>query len=269
MYRANVGVVSACKLKHSILELRIPKFSIPEPNILNFSILKPKSRKLLTIVQSCRELKKYISEGRRIVREIETETFEENPPLFREYMSASPEFKVLMDNQFKNVKSHARLLSKAMWYEWRMKLQEGLKEGLIKIAEGMDQDDRVLKKQQEMLSFVLPGMLKQLEVLEQEHENLEAVARELADCDPEELQSARADLVSVDQDIAEKTKRLAELRHQLGESETSIEGLTKQKQHCLEEIKEADKIREECRGWSTTEINTFKGMYALCDTHIT
>jgi kinetochore protein Spc7/SPC105 len=204
-------------------------------------------------------LKKYISEGRRIVREIETETFEENPPLFREYMTASPDFKVLMDNQFKNVKTHARLLSKAMWYEWRMKLQDGLKEGLLKTAEGMDNDDRLLMKQQELLSSVLPDMIKRLEELEREHEDLEAVAQELADCDPEDLEDARTQLAALDGSIAEKTRKLAELRRELDESVQDAETLAQQKQQCLEEIREADKIREECRGWSSEEISKLKG----------
>ncbi|KAL2126163.1 hypothetical protein VTI74DRAFT_1578 [Chaetomium olivicolor] len=207
---------------------------------------------------SCRELKKYISEGRRIVREIESETFEENPPLFREYITASSEFKVLMDNQFKNVKTHARLLSKAMWYEWRMKLQDGLKEGLLKTAEGMDNDDRLLAKQQELISSVLPDMVKHLETLEREHENLEAVAQELADCDPKDLEDARAELEAVDKSIAEKTKKLEQLRLELGESIEGVESLTAQKQQCLGEIREADKIREECRGWSPSEIGKLK-----------
>ncbi|KAK3694770.1 hypothetical protein B0T22DRAFT_397650 [Podospora appendiculata] len=207
---------------------------------------------------SCRELKKYISEGRRIVRDIESETFEENPPLFREYMSASPEFKILMDNQFKNVKSHARLLSKAMWYEWRMKLQDGLKEGLVKISEGMVEDDKLFRKQQELLTSVLPAMVKRFEALEREHEDLVAVAQELAECDPAELEEAREELVSLDAGIAEKSKKIAELRRHLIESESIIELSTNLKQQCLDDIKEAEKIREECRGWSSTEISALK-----------
>ncbi|KAK4250780.1 hypothetical protein C7999DRAFT_28609 [Corynascus novoguineensis] len=207
---------------------------------------------------SCRELKKYISEGRRIVREIETETFEDNPPLFKEYMTASPEFRVLMDNQFKNVKTHARLLSKAMWYEWRMKLQDGLKEGLVKIAEGMDNDDQLLAKQQELLSSALPDMVKRLEALELEHADLEAVARELADCDPQDLEDARAELAAVDKSMEEKTRKLQQLRQELDESVQGLESLSQQKQQYLEEIREADKIREECRGWSAEEIRKHK-----------
>ncbi|KAJ9151921.1 Kinetochore protein spc7 [Pleurostoma richardsiae] len=207
---------------------------------------------------SCRELKKYISEGRRIVREIETETLAENPPLFREYMSADPEFKVIMDNQFKNVKAHARLLSKAMWYEWRMKLQDGLKEGLVKTAEGMTGDEKLLDKQEKLVASVVPALVKRFESLEHEHSNLEEVAHELADCDPDELQSARSELVSTEKSIEEKTRKIAELRKQLQEAEVSIEQFTKQKQKCYEDIKESEKIREECRGWSSTEISVLK-----------
>ncbi|KAI5864704.1 Spc7-domain-containing protein [Durotheca rogersii] len=207
---------------------------------------------------SCRELKKYISEGRRIVREIETETLEENPPLFREYMSATPEYKLFMDNQFKNVKTHARLLSKAMWYEWRMKLQDGLKEGLVKISEGMEADEELLTREQDLLEAVLPGLVEQSVSLETEHESLESWAQELADCDPEELQSARSELTEVDADMQEKTRKIEELREQLKETETKINEATQRKKDCVSDIEEAERIREECRGWSSNEINSLK-----------
>lgn len=207
---------------------------------------------------SCRELKKYISEGRRIVREIESETFQENPALFHEYINATPEFKALMDNQFKNVKTHAKLLSKAGWYEWRMKLQEGLREGLIKTAEGMAADEKYLDKQQKLLSSVVPALTKQFEALNRECENLEDVATELEDCNPAELDSARSDLVGVEDDIVVKTQELAQLRKQLQDTEQSIEQLAEQKRSCQADIKEAEKTREECRGWSPTEISALK-----------
>ncbi|KAI1081960.1 Spc7-domain-containing protein [Whalleya microplaca] len=211
---------------------------------------------------SCRELKKYISEGRRIVREIEKETLEENPPLFREYMSATPEFKLLMDNQFKNVKTHARLLSKAMWYEWRMKLQDGLKEGLVKIAEGMTDDEQLLRKEQDLLDSTLPKLIKKFESLEKEHENMQSVAQELADCDPEDLQGARSELMDLDSDIQSRTRKIEELRQQLNETESDISDSLQIKKGCMADIEEAEKVREECRGWTSNEISSLK---AKCD----
>ncbi|KAL2270010.1 hypothetical protein VTJ83DRAFT_2194 [Remersonia thermophila] len=207
---------------------------------------------------SCRELKKYISEGRRIVREIETETFEENPPLFREYMTATPEMRVLMDNQFKNVKTHARLLSKAMWYEWRSKLCEGLKEGLLKTAEGMDADEKLLARQESMLAEVLPGLAARREALEREKVELHEAEQELAGIDPQDLEDARAELAAVDKALADKSRRLEELKRELEEAAEGVDDLAQKKQLCLDEIHEADRIREECRGWSVDEIAKHK-----------
>ena len=194
------------------------------------------------------------------MREIETETLEENPPLFKEYITATPEFKLLMDNQFKNVKTHARLLSKAMWYEWRMKLQDGLKEGLVKIAEDMVEDEQFLQKQEALLQAVLPDLAKQFETLEREHESLRSVAREIADCDPEELQAARAELNDVDSENAEKMRQIEELRQVLQETEATVNDMTERKQECISAIEEAEMVREECRGWSSAEIRALKGM---------
>jgi kinetochore protein Spc7/SPC105 len=201
------------------------------------------------------------------VREIETETFEENPPLFKEYMSATPEFKTLMDNQFKNVKTHARLLSKAMWYEWRMKLQDGLKEGLVNISEGMMADETLLQKQQALLNFILPHLIQKFESLTTEHKTLEAVAQELADCDPEDLQSARAELKSMDSDIETKKRKIEELQKQLTEVESNIGEVMESKQSCSTDIQEAEKVREECRGWTSNEINSLKGQSVLVVHH--
>jgi kinetochore protein Spc7/SPC105 len=212
---------------------------------------------------SCRELKKYISEGRSIVREIETETFEENPPLFREYMSATPDVRVLMDNQFKNVKTHARLLSKGMWYEWRMKLLDGLKDGLYKISEGMEVDAEALQHQQDLLDSTLPQLVEKYEKVAEEEADLQTAAEELASCDQEELSDARQRLVSVDVDIVAKRRMIQDLRRQIQEKEISIAAVTEKKKAYLSDIEEAEKVREACRGWSADEGLALKGISNL------
>ncbi|KAG4434796.1 hypothetical protein IFR05_009731 [Cadophora sp. M221] len=207
---------------------------------------------------ACQELKRYISEGRKTVREIETETFEENPPLFREYISATPDIKVVMDNQLKNVKTHARLLSKGLWYDWRTTLLGTLKEGLFKTAEGMIEDEEILDHQQELLEAVLPELVRRAEKLEREKADLQSAAEEIANCDQEELGDARQQLIAVDADVEAKKQLIADLRRQLEGKELEIETGNERKQVCLEEIREAEKIREECRGWTSSEISILK-----------
>ena len=216
---------------------------------------------LMYTMQSCRELKKYISEGRSIVKEIEADTYEDNPPLFREYMSAPPDVKPIMDNQFKNVKTHARLLSKAMWYEWRMKLLDGLKEGLLKIGEGMEEDDRFLTQQEQMIQPVLPPLIEEHERLEGQLSIAEAQAVELADCDQDELKEARDSLKSIDRDLEAKRKLVEELQSQLREREDGLADVVERKQECINEIKEAQKICSDCRGWSSIEVLALHGMF--------
>jgi kinetochore protein Spc7/SPC105 len=213
--------------------------------------------------KACHELKSYISEGRKTVREIETETFEENPPLFREYISAPADIKVVMDNQLKNVKTHARLLSKGMWYEWRLTLLATLRDGFFKMAEGMELDEKMLDQQQALLDSILPRFVQQAEQLEREEIDLQSAAEELANCDQAELSEARQQLITVDADIEAKKQSIAELSRQLQGREAEIAAGTERKEVCVEDIREAEKIREECRGWSSIEISMLKGMYKL------
>lgn len=166
-----------------------------------------------------------------------------------------------MDNQFKNVKTHARLLSKAMWYEWRMKLLDGLKEGLVKIGEGMEADDMLLTQQEQMIQPVLPGLIEEHERLEKQVSIAQAQADELADCDQDELKEARDSLMSIERDLEAKQKSIEDLQNQLREREDGLTDVIERKQECIDEIKEAEKVRSQCRGWSSTEVSSLHGMF--------
>lgn len=208
---------------------------------------------------SCRELKSYISEGRSIVKEIEVDTYEDNPALFREYIGAAPDVKSIMDNQFKNVKTNARLLSKAMWYEWRMKLLDGLTEGLARIREDMEQDDRSLTQQEQMIQPVLPGLIELHDKIEGQVQIAQTQADELADCDQEELKQARELLDSIDQDVGAKQALVEELQNQLREKEDSLEDVSERKQESVRAIQEAEKTLQDCRGWTASEVTALQG----------
>ncbi|KAL4926574.1 kinetochore-microtubule binding complex subunit SPC105 [Aspergillus undulatus] len=207
---------------------------------------------------SCRELKSYISEGRQIIRSIETETYSDNPPLFREYVTAAPDIRLLMDNQFRNVKTHTRLLSKATWYEWRMKLLEGLKEGLDRHMEEMKGDDDVLSKHEKLLNDAVPALATKHSSLEQEATNLQHLADELENCDQDELWNARGKLSDIEEEIVSQKKMLEELQTAVQEKTDTIETGAELKAEYTAQIQEAERVKEECRGWSAKEIRELK-----------
>lgn len=212
---------------------------------------------------SCHELKSYIADGREDVQAIEADVYDNQPPLFKEYLSAPPAERHIMDNQFKNMKTNARLQSKASWYAWRSQLFNDLKNGLAQSNQGFAEDDAVLKQQEELVQANLPS-------LKARHEELQARAKQLHDRvdemqapDRAELDEARERLASADAEIAEKKRMIEQLQQELQDKSDSIEAVKERKLECIEEIKAAERVREECRGWSLAEVNVLKGKPCL------
>ncbi|EGD98661.1 hypothetical protein TESG_06142 [Trichophyton tonsurans CBS 112818] len=207
---------------------------------------------------SCRELKSYISEGRRIIRSIEAETYAENPPLFQEYITATPDIRLLMDNQFRNVKTHARLLSKEMWYEWRMKLLEGLKQGLDRHVDEMKQDDAILSRKENILANVVPGLIERHDKLETDSQNLQKVIDEIENCDQEELRDARKKLLAVETELSGYKDKCTQTQSRLEAKSDLLERAQARREELLQEIREAEGIKEECRGWDGKEVRVLQ-----------
>ena len=194
-----------------------------------------------------------------MVREIEADTFEENPPLFQEYISAAPDIKAIMDSQFRDVKTHSRLLSRAMWYEWRAKLLDSLKEGLLRISEGLNEDEEVLARQEHLLEPIILQLIEEQRRLATDAKLLQAHADEIANCDQGELNDARQQLDGVEKDLEAEKTMIADLQQKLREQEERMEYLVVRKRECSQEIKDAEKVCEEYHGWSVSEVATLKG----------
>lgn len=177
-------------------------------------------------------------------------------------MNAPPDIKAIMDSQFKNVKTHARLLSKAMWYEWRMKLLDGLKEGLLKNDEGMQEDAKDLMRQEQLIQPILPGLMETHDELEAESRNLEAQAVELASCDQNELRGARSNLMALEEEVVAKCRLFEDLQTQLNQKENNIDDATERRQEHIAEIEEAEKVRHNCQGLDMSEVAALQGMFA-------
>jgi kinetochore protein Spc7/SPC105 len=211
---------------------------------------------------ACHEMKKYISDGRHFVRTMEANVLEENPLLFSEYLTAPPDQRKIMDNQFKNLKTNARLEARGEWYSWRSTLLQDLKSGLIHTLDGFKRDETTLVNQEQLLDVVLPPLVEKQEQLVAECKQLQQRHDELNSCDREELEETREKLVSTDAEIEEKKRLLVELQQELEDKETRIEAAKERKVECVEETKAAERVREECRGWSTSEVNALRGMWS-------
>ena len=214
---------------------------------------------LLELYQhATRELKSYISSGRRIIRSIEAETLEEQPALFREYVDARPDVKTIMDNQFRNGKTNARLLSREGWYAWRAQLVDGLKGGLEGICKGMEDDALQLTEQERVLESALPGLIgRQAELVKEEHIFRQRV-EEMESADQEALRDARSDLMNIDFEVSRKQELLDTLQEQMRDKEDTLSQAAELKDEFQSQIEEADRVMEECRGWSPKSVLELK-----------
>jgi kinetochore protein Spc7/SPC105 len=208
---------------------------------------------------ACHEMKKYISDGRHFVRTMEGNVMEENPLLFSEYLTAPPDQRIVMDNQFKNLKTNARLEARGEWYTWRSTLLHDLKSGLLSTLDGFKRDETKLANQEELLDAVLPPLIEKQESLSTECKQLQQRHDELNSCDREELEQTRDRLVATNAELEEKRQLLEQLQRDVAEKEVRIEAVKERKIECTEETKAAERVREECRGWSTSEVNELKG----------
>lgn len=210
---------------------------------------------LLELYQhATRELKSYISTGRKIIRSIEAETLNEQPQLFKEYVDARPDIKAVMDNQFRNGKTNARLQSKEGWYSWRSQLVEGLRSGLEGIKRGMQKDAAQLDEQQSSLDEVLPDLAERRATLGWELASLKQSLDELDSLDTEALDKNRRQLRALDQENDRKAALLESLRQQMSEKEETLASAEELKSEMNAQVEEAERVREEYRGWPVADV---------------
>ncbi|KAG9647614.1 Spc7-domain-containing protein, partial [Aureobasidium melanogenum] len=211
---------------------------------------------------ACRELKKYISEGKSFLKTLEAEVYDDPPPFFQAYMDATPERKSQLDGNMRDAKTNARMKSKEIWYDWRSKLLDGLSDGLDRIQTGLDADAEILGQKQESLDSVLPGLLQHYEGLLKEAEQLEQAAAATSEEEKEQLRASRARLVEVDEQIEERKRMLASLQRDVDEQDQLAEAYEEGKIESLAAIQEAERVKESCRGFTIDEVQSLKASVA-------
>ncbi|KAG0644661.1 Spc7 kinetochore protein-domain-containing protein [Tuber brumale] len=207
---------------------------------------------------SCRELKKYIREGREVVKTIEGDTLEENPLLFREYMEAPPDIKLIMDTQFKNVKTHARFLAKGIWYEWRMKLLEGVRAALEENLKGLKDDETLLSEALTAGQKLLPEIISRFEAAKLKLDYMREMKRRIEADDKAQLAIARESLQSVQSKVEQTKAELAQRKKDLEKLDVQLSERELRKQTLQSCIEEAERVKEMNRGWSEEEVSTWK-----------
>ncbi|WPG97511.1 Spc7-domain-containing protein [Acrodontium crateriforme] len=206
---------------------------------------------------ACHELKRYISDGKKVIKQLEHDTYENTPPFIQAYQNAGPPRRAALDAQMRDMKTHARLRSKEMWYAWRSQLLEDLVKALSGIAENLIRDHDILKNSEDILDNVLPDLINQHDTFEREATRLQEASSANSE-EKAELEAARARIVEVDAEIEAKKQILEALQREAKEQDSLTKELQETKVEFTAAIQEADRVRESCRGVSLNEISKLK-----------
>lgn len=208
---------------------------------------------------ACHELKRYISDGKRVIKDLESETAKETPPLLQAYMAAPPARKMVLDSQMRDIKTQARLGSKELWYAWRNQLLEDLMRGLQSIGEGLIGDDDKLGAVEEILEKVVPRLRERYEELHAESERLAQETAAINDEEKQELEKARERIVAADLELEEQKRVLQELQQEMQRQESVADDLEENRDEFTAAVREAERVKEACRSVSTNEIAALRG----------
>ncbi|KAG5437222.1 hypothetical protein PCANB_001014 [Pneumocystis canis] len=207
---------------------------------------------------SCKELQKYIEEGKEVVNKIEENTSEENPLLFREYITASPEIQVIMNGQFKLLKNYSRLYAKGVWYEWRDKLLLGLKEGLEKNLEGLKKDELIINELKPVLNTYFPLVKETFDSLKEKLKYLKAIREEINQCDQKELKKVRSDISKINEELQNNLEISEKIKGDIEEIDGKLNTLCEKQTKLDCEIQEYKKAAEVSRCFDKGEIENIK-----------
>ena len=211
---------------------------------------------------SCRELTRYITEGRAMCEEIESDMNEQNPEIFDTYRRASPAEKRDLETTFKDMKTTARLSAKGVWYVWRENLLSNVlvplrnnvsvleKEKLRLDALEADVLPRLARAQAdyEDVKAKVEVMLKEEDAYESyDHDGAAQLLRLAAEID-EELQATESKQLAIQQSEADLDARITQLEAEIAHEESSLEVLEREAANN--------------RGFSADEITELDARYA-------
>ncbi|KAJ8100384.1 Spc7 kinetochore protein-domain-containing protein [Lipomyces tetrasporus] len=189
---------------------RQPSEAISEPNFRITVLSRQLHCPMLELFEySCRELRKNIEEGKELFDRLESSIMDDNPEIFCRYVSSTLDSQAAFCAQFKIIKSYARLQSKGVWYKWRSKLLDGVMNTLTKNTASLNDDCTKLKYIEEKVQSAFSDIKSRHSTLKSRLEQLRKRKSEVAECNQEELQSARHNLSRIELDVERKmsTKR--------------------------------------------------------------
>ncbi|CAE7079807.1 unnamed protein product [Rhizoctonia solani] len=190
---------------------------------------------LETYNYAAKELKEYISNGKKAIKILEEDLDANNPYLFKEYLASGEEDRRAIEETLGGHKEAMRMRSKMSWYKWRHNFVSEMQLAADRETELLQQDLESLQAIGTQLTEPIPSLREQHAKLKAQLAAERAAVEAAKDCDPEIMSELKvgiseqsAQIESYKADIQSSTAKLEKLKLKLGEAETDKRALQDQ-----------------------------------------
>ncbi|ELU43234.1 Spc7 domain-containing protein [Rhizoctonia solani AG-1 IA] len=186
-------------------------------------------------ITAAKELKEYISNGKKAIRILEEDLDANNPYLFKEYLASGEEDRRALEETLGGHKEAMRMRSKMSWYKWRHNFVTEMQATADRETELLQQDLDSLRAVGTQLTEPIPSLREQHAKLKAQLAAERAAVEAAKDCDPEIMSELKvgiaeqsAQIESYKTDIQSSTVKLEKLKAKLGEAEGDKQALQDQ-----------------------------------------
>ncbi|KAG8684662.1 hypothetical protein FRC08_013565, partial [Ceratobasidium sp. 394] len=190
---------------------------------------------LETFNYASKELKEYISNGKKAIRILEDDLDANNPYLFKEYLASGEEDRRAIEETLGGHKEAMRMRSKMSWYKWRHGFVQEMQAAADQEAELLKQDLESLRAVGSRFSEPIPSLREQHAKLKAQLATERAAVEAVKDCDPEAMEELKAGIAeqntqieSYKADVQSSAAKLEKLKAKLEEVESDKRALLEQ-----------------------------------------
>ncbi|KAG9127757.1 hypothetical protein FRC07_010045 [Ceratobasidium sp. 392] len=190
---------------------------------------------LETFNYAAKELKEYISNGKKAIRILEDDLDANNPYLFKEYLASGEDDRRAIEETLGGHKEAMRMRSKMSWYKWRHGFVIEMQAAADQETESLQQDLGSLRGVGNQISDPIPSLREQHAKLKAQLAAERAAVEAVKDCDPEAMEELKAGIAeqntqieSYKADVQSSAAKLEKLKARLEEVENDKRTLLEQ-----------------------------------------
>lgn len=207
---------------------------------------------------SCKELAGKIQQGKMLFDELKEKTEQDNPDLFRQYLSAPFYEQMSMKSRFHLLKEFTRQQAKEVWYEWRTKLIQNILEVLQNNLEILRSDQAIIKNNSEVLEESYEDMKQELDSLKLDVLRFKEIRSKFQDLDAEQIKSIKSRLTELNQKLLDHRDLIIQNQEKMDALQAEIDKRNGDIDACNSQLALVEHKLSKTRHFNSAEIETLQ-----------